>query len=99
MIGSFNKLHVYNYNMRANRWDQAGVKEVENMYTVTSMAWKQDGSRFVVGALCGLVDMYDACIRRHRYKNKFEFTYVSLSQVIVKRLSTGTRIVLKSHFG
>eukprot|EP00658_Telonema_sp_P-2_P017711 TRINITY_DN16903_c0_g1_i3.p1 TRINITY_DN16903_c0_g1~~TRINITY_DN16903_c0_g1_i3.p1 ORF type:complete len:1394 (-),score=437.87 TRINITY_DN16903_c0_g1_i3:63-4244(-) len=99
VVGSFNRLHVYNYNMRANRWDQAGVKEVENMYTVSSMAWKQDGSRFVLGALCGLVDMYDACIRRHRYKNKFEFTYVSLSQVIVKRLATGTRIVLKSHFG
>lgn len=99
VVGSFNKLHVYNYNMRANRWDQAGIKAVENMYSVTSMTWKQDGSRFVVGALCGLVDMYDACIRRHRYKNKFEFTYVSLSQVIVKRLATGTRIVLKSHFG
>ena len=46
----------------------------------------------------GAVDAYDACLRRYRYKGKFEFTYVSLSQVIVKRLQTGTRIVLKSHF-
>merc|ERR1719440_1651816 len=69
------------------------------MYTVTSMAWKQDGSRLAVGSLCGVVDLYDACIRRYRYRGKFEFTYVSLSQVIVKRLATGTRIVLKSHFG
>jgi len=99
VVGSFNKMHIFNYNMRDGKWKEAGLKEVENMYSVTSMAWKQDGNRFVVGALCGLVDMYDACIRRHRYKNKFEFTYVSLSQVIVKRLATGTRIVLKSHFG
>ena len=34
-----------------------------------------------------------------RYKGKFEFTYVSKSTVIVKRLATGARIVLKSHFG
>lgn len=99
VVGSFNRIHIFNFNMRRQQWEEAGLKEVENMYSVSSMAWKQDGNRFVCGALCGLVDMYDACIRRHRYKNKFEFTYVSLSQVIVKRLATGTRIVLKSHFG
>ena len=32
-------------------------------------------------------------------QGKFEFTYVSVSQVIVKRLGSGARIVLKSHFG
>ena len=80
-------------------WEEAGVKTVENLYTVTALGWKPDGSRLSVGALCGNVDLYDACIRRHRYKGKFEFTYVSNSNVIVKRLSTGTRIVLKSHFG
>ena len=46
-----------------------------------------------------MLDLYDACIRRSRYKGKFEFTYVSLSQVIVKRLSNGTRIILKSLYG
>lgn len=69
------------------------------MYTVTALSWKCDGSRLTVGSLCGAVDMYDACIRRVRYKGRFEFTYVSASSVIVKRLSTGARIVLKSHFG
>ena len=61
------------------------------MYTVTCLAWKQDGSRLTVGTLCGAVDLYDACIRRVRYKGKFEFTYVSKSTVIVKRLATGAR--------
>jgi intraflagellar transport protein 172 len=74
-------------------------QQVENMYTVTALGWKADGSRLAVGALCGVVDIYDACIKRTKYKGKFEFTYVSLSQVIVKRLGSGARIVLKSHFG
>jgi intraflagellar transport protein 172 len=49
--------------------------------------------------MCGAVELFDCCLRRSRYKGKFEFTYVSPSQVIVKRLSTGSRIVLKSHYG
>ena len=44
------------------------------------------------------MELFDCCLKRTRYKGKFEFTYVSPSQVIVKRLSTGSRIVLKSHY-
>ena len=43
--------------------------------------------------------MFDCCVRRARYKGKFELVYTSSSQVIVKRLSTGSRIILKSNFG
>jgi intraflagellar transport protein 172 len=99
VLGAFNKLYVFNLNIRRNLWEEAGVKEVKNMYSPTALSWKYDGSRLTVGTLTGAVDTYDACLRRYRYKGKFEFTYVSLSQVIVKRLSSGTRIVLKSHFG
>ena len=63
--------------------------QVENLYSVTAVGWKADGSRLAVGNLCGGVDLFDACLRRHRYKGAFEFTYVSKSQVIVKRLATG----------
>ena len=38
-------------------------------------------------------------LQRHKYKGKFEFTYVSKSSVIVKELKTGKRIVLKSVYG
>jgi intraflagellar transport protein 172 len=99
IVGAWNKFRVYTYNPRTAKWEDAGAKPVPNMYSVTSLGWKADGSRLVVTSLCGAVDMYDACIRRYRYKGKFEFTYVSHSTVIVKRLSTGTRIVLKSQFG
>ncbi|KAM7325200.1 hypothetical protein ACRRTK_015453 [Alexandromys fortis] len=51
------------------------------------------------GTLCGGVEQLDCCLRRSIYKNKFELTYVGPSQVIVKNLSSGTRVVLKSHYG
>ena len=68
--------------------------QVENLYSVTAVAWKADGSCLAVGNLCGGVDLFDACLRRHRYKGAFEFTYVSKSQVIVKRLATGMPLLL-----
>ena len=98
VVGSFNRFRIFTV-AQDGTWTDAGMKQVENLYTVTALSWKCDGSRLTVGSLCGAVDMYDACIRRVRYKGKFEFTYVSASSVIVKRLSTGARIVLKSHFG
>lgn len=35
----------------------------------------------VQGSLCGSVDLFDCCLRRVLYKNKFEITYVGHSQV------------------
>jgi len=74
-------------------------REVPNLYSVTALCWRADGSRLIVGSLCGGIDMFDVCIRRSRYRGTHEFTYVSLSQVIVKSLATGARIVLKSNVG
>ena len=33
------------------------------------------------GSLCGAAELFDCCLRRTRYKGKFEFTYVGASQV------------------
>lgn len=66
---------------------------------MTACAWKHDGSKIGVGSLCGSIDVFDICLKKSRYKGKFEFTYVSLSQVLVKRIENGQRIVLKSQNG
>ena len=90
---------MFRRSIRDGLWEELGFKNVDNMYTITKIAWKPDGSKLSVGGLCGNVDLYDACIKRIKYKGKFEFTYVSVSQVIVKRLATGSRIALTSSFG
>lgn len=51
------------------------------------------------GSLCGSVQLFEYCLKRVVFKNKFEMTYVGLSQVIVKELSTSKRVVLRSHYG
>ncbi|XP_078598147.1 intraflagellar transport protein 172 homolog [Branchiostoma floridae x Branchiostoma japonicum] len=99
VVGSYDRLRVYNWSPRKGLWDEAKPKEIPNLYTITALAWKRDGSRLTAGTLCGGVELFDCCLRRSIYKNKFEMTYVGLSQVIVKNLSSGTRVVLKSHYG
>ncbi|XP_016392956.1 intraflagellar transport protein 172 homolog [Sinocyclocheilus rhinocerous] len=99
VVGSFDRLRVFNWSPRKGIWDEASPKEIPNLYTITALSWKKDGSRLSVGTLCGGVELFDCCLRRSIYKNKFEMTYVGLSQVIVKNLSTGTRVVLKSQYG
>uniref|UniRef100_A0A3P9PZB4 Intraflagellar transport 172 n=1 Tax=Poecilia reticulata TaxID=8081 RepID=A0A3P9PZB4_POERE len=99
VFGSFDRLRVFNWAPRRSMWDEAKPKEISNLYTITSLAWKRDGSRLCAGTLCGGVELFDCCLRRAIYKNKFEMTYVGLSQVIIRNLSSGTRVVLKSYYG
>lgn len=74
------------------------MKNIENYYTVTGLAWKQDGSKLVTGSLCGSIDVYDASLKKIKYKGKFEFNYVAPNQIVVKTISTGSRAVVKSNF-
>ncbi|XP_060165824.1 intraflagellar transport protein 172 homolog isoform X5 [Globicephala melas] len=99
VLGSYDRLRVLNWSPRRSIWEEAKPKEIANLYTITALAWKRDGSRLCAGTLCGGVEQFDCCLRRSIYKNKFELTYVGPSQVIVKNLSSGTRVVLKSHYG
>ncbi|KAK3595246.1 hypothetical protein CHS0354_010853 [Potamilus streckersoni] len=99
VLGSFDRLHTLNWSPRRQMWDEPKIKVIRNLYTVTVLSWKKDGSRVCAGTLCGGVELFDCCLKRTIYKNKFEITHVGLSQVIVKNLKSGVRIVLKSHYG
>jgi intraflagellar transport protein 172 len=98
ILGGFDEFRVFSHSAVEGSWLEASKQHIPNLYTVTALGWKTDGSRVALGTLCGLVDMYDAYLKRVSYKGKFEFTHVSPSQVIVKRITTGTRIVLRSTF-
>ncbi len=117
VFGSYDRLRVLTYSSRKGAWEESPPKDVENLYTVTSLSWRRDGSKIAVvrrveriddthmiysvcmcvclclsvclsaclsvcqGSLCGAMDVFDCCIRRVMYKNKYELTYVSQSQV------------------
>ncbi|KAH9500287.1 hypothetical protein Btru_073626 [Bulinus truncatus] len=99
VIGSFDKLRVLNWSPRRQLWEDPKLKEIPNLYTVTALSWKKDGSRVVAGTLCGGLELFDCCLKRTLYKNKFEITHVGASQAIVRNLSNNTKVMLKSHYG
>jgi len=102
VVGDYNRLYVFTRGgagAKGGGWQAAGITQVKNLLSATSLAWKPDGSKLVVGGLRGSVDVWDTCIKRTRHKGKFELTCVSKRAVIVKMLATGSRIVLKSGLG
>lgn len=42
---------------------QACLKHVDNLYSITALSWKPDGSKLCVGNMTGSVDVYDACLK------------------------------------
>ena len=36
---------MYNWSPRKEMWDEATPKYIENLYTITALTWKRDGSR------------------------------------------------------
>jgi len=42
-----------------------------------------EGRVCVKGSLCGGVELFDCCLKKTIYNNKFEITHVGLSQVTV----------------
>lgn len=99
VLGNYNSLYIFTRNKDSMSWEDKGITKVENMYSVTAMDWKPDGDKLAVGTLCGVVDLYDICVRRTMYKGGFELTYVSHSQVIVRQVETNMRIVVRSQYG
>uniref|UniRef100_A0A8C6KYJ8 Intraflagellar transport 172 n=1 Tax=Nothobranchius furzeri TaxID=105023 RepID=A0A8C6KYJ8_NOTFU len=59
VFGSFDRLRVFNWAPRRGTWDEAEPKEISNLYTITSLAWKKDGSQLCAGTLCGGVELTD----------------------------------------
>lgn len=52
----------------------------------------------MTGSLCGSVDVYDASLKKIKYKGKFEFNYVAPNQIVVKTIANGNRVVVKSSY-
>lgn len=99
VLGNFHSLYTFTKNKDTMSWENKGATVVDNMYSVTAMDWKPDGDKLAVGTLCGVVDLYDICVKRTMYKGGFELTYVSHSQVIVRQVETNLRIVIRSQYG
>ncbi|CAK9199445.1 unnamed protein product [Sphagnum troendelagicum] len=99
VLGCFNHFRVFSLTNQLTLWEDIGDIQIDDLYTISTLAWKPDGSQLAVGGLCGNVDIFDAYLHKELYQGKFEFTYVTKSRVIVKQLFSGTCIIIYSQYG
>ena len=86
VVGSTDKFCIY--GKEKGRWIKLRTKIVENMLSVTSLAWKPNGSAIAIGSASGLLDVYSTTWRQYRYKNVFEVTHISPTEVLVHDIET-----------
>ena len=53
VVGSFNRFRTFTLNQHDGSWEDTGAKQIDNLYTITALSWKCDGSRLTCGSLCG----------------------------------------------
>lgn len=99
LVGRSCHLAVYEYRSRQHAWEKTCERPVNEVLAVTALAWNNDGLSLAMGSLFGAADVYDVCIRRFQYRGRFEMTYASVSQVIVRRMEDDTKLVMKSVSG
>lgn len=44
-VGSYDRIRIFAWIPRQSMWNEVTAKEIVNLYSVTSMAWRRDGSR------------------------------------------------------
>eukprot|EP00761_Pharyngomonas_kirbyi_P006752 gb/GECH01006760.1/.p1 GENE.gb/GECH01006760.1/~~gb/GECH01006760.1/.p1 ORF type:complete len:1732 (+),score=261.24 gb/GECH01006760.1/:1-5196(+) len=99
VVGSFDGFRTFDFNPRREIWEEGTEYSISNACSLVSLVWKPDGSRLIIGTLTGSVDVLESCMRRYIHRGSFEFTFTSLSTVIVKRLATEETVVVNSMFG
>ncbi|KAI6232370.1 Intraflagellar transport protein osm-1 [Aphelenchoides besseyi] len=99
VIGSFDRLRLMTWNSRRGAWDEGSQLLVRNLYTLTALAWKPDGSTVVCGSLTGAVVVVDCCLKRTLLKGRFETTYVSPSQVVIRDTESERQCGIRSEKG
>ncbi|XP_026675781.1 intraflagellar transport protein 172 homolog [Diaphorina citri] len=102
VVGSYDNIKLFAWSPSKSVWEEQPNKTIPNLYTISALSWKRDGSRIACGGLCGSVELFESVLKRTIWKGKFEMIYVSPSQVLVKPLSgesKGRGVILKSQYG
>ena len=95
-VGSFDCLRIFNWSSRKGAWEESGTKHIQQLYTITALDWKSDGSKLACGTLMGGCELFDCSLKKQLIKNRFELTYTGLSQAIIRDLGgSGKRMALK----
>ena len=98
LVAGRDALLSFNYSPRTQSWTQQNKIDFDGLYSVTNMSWSPDGSKIAVASVTGAVFIVTASIGSFRYKNLFEVTHITGSQIKVKSLKTKKEVSLRSDY-
>lgn len=76
VVGTFDCIHSFSWDLPDGGWTEGKPFPVQNMGSVTGIAWRSDCSRLAVAAECGLVDAYRVDLRKYiMHGKRFEVTH------------------------
>ncbi|CAJ0583461.1 unnamed protein product, partial [Mesorhabditis spiculigera] len=99
VVGSYNKLRLFSYNLRRGAWDEDAPLVINNMYTITALEWKGDGSAVYSGTLNGGATTIDCSLKKGIIRSRFETTHVAPSHVILRDISNESKTSIISNKG
>uniref|UniRef100_T1GRP5 Anaphase-promoting complex subunit 4 WD40 domain-containing protein n=1 Tax=Megaselia scalaris TaxID=36166 RepID=T1GRP5_MEGSC len=99
-FGGFDRVRIYSWSPRLSAWSESVMKEIENIYTVSALTWRKDGSRLALGSVSGAVVLFESVLRRTIWQDKFELIFVAPSQLLVKSLQEPSeQMIIQSKLG
>lgn len=48
VIGSYDRLRILSFSSRKESWEEGPSKDIPNLYTITGLSWRNDGSKLAV---------------------------------------------------
>lgn len=57
------RIRLFSWNSSKCTWEENISKEIKNLYTITALHWKRDGSRVAIGTLCGGVLLFESVLK------------------------------------
>lgn len=62
-VGSYDRIRVVSWSPAKAAWEENPAKEIRNLYTVTALSWRRDGSRVACGSLCGGIYVFESVLK------------------------------------
>ncbi|XP_037945105.1 intraflagellar transport protein 172 homolog [Teleopsis dalmanni] len=99
-FGSFDRIRIFTWSPRLAAWNESATKDINFLYTVSSMLWRKDGARLSVASVTGAVILFESVLKRTIWQDKFELIFVAPSQLLVKSLQDPTQqMTIESQLG
>ncbi|XP_063720339.1 intraflagellar transport protein 172 homolog isoform X2 [Symsagittifera roscoffensis] len=97
-VASYDRVRTFNWNATSEKFVELSLMEIKNLYTITVLQWRPDGTNILLGTQTGLVEMLEVSSPKSVVNGVFEIQYFGPKQVLVRNTKKNTRCVLRSQY-